>query len=102
MKNVSTNNYCPRLAFHLSSGKRSSEKEAPLSKEEKRLYEILQKVSGKTIIGGCIRVAMSKGSNVAFRKIVSELKEQLTDVPGCLKDIVSTRGIELIKESHNR
>lgn len=89
--------YCiPRLRLHLASG--AEKKEAPLSKTEKQLQILLSKVSNATILGECINIAIAKGTKTHLRKIISELKDQLRDVPDVLESVIGKKAIELLKK----
>jgi phosphotransferase system IIB component len=88
--------YCiPRLRVHMAS---FSKAETKLTKTERKLYQILSKTSTETILGECIRIALTKKSNEEFRKVVQQLKEQLRDAPALLCQILGDQAIELLKQ----
>jgi hypothetical protein len=88
--------YCiPRLLVHMESG---AQKEAPLTKTERGLRQVLSKTSTETILGECISIALTKKSNEEFRKVVQQLKEQLRDAPALLNEILGDQAIELLKQ----
>jgi hypothetical protein len=71
--------------------------EATISQTEKALRKELSKVNRKKFIGFCIADALETG-RPSFQQVISELKDQLRDLPESLDGIVSDRGIQLLKQ----
>jgi hypothetical protein len=88
--------YCiPRLLVHMDSG---AQKEAPLTKTERKLRKALSKTSRAPLLGACIHIALAKKSNAEFRKIIPQLKEQLRDAPALTCEVLGHDAVELLKQ----
>lgn len=74
----------------------STETDAPLSKEEKEIKQILENVPGKSVIGFCIRRAIYKSTDGNLRKLIRELKDQQSDAPKELEKVIGSRAMELL------
>lgn len=97
LTNYGSHNYfIPRLSFHLSAGKQISESKEGFTQAEKKLYQVLQKVSNRSIAGEYIKHGI-QGGVISFRKLVGELQDQLRDAPGSLEKIIGRDGIEALK-----
>lgn len=63
---------------------------------EQQFRKVLSQVNTKTFIGFCIAGALETGKP-SFETLVKELKDQLRDAPDSLKNVISDKGIELLK-----
>jgi hypothetical protein len=64
---------------------------------EKKLRKELSKVNTKKFVGFCISDALKTG-RPSFQQLISELKDQLRDVPHSLDSVVSEKAIQLLKQ----
>ncbi len=66
----------PRLVFHLGISSQKENKVVAISNDEQRLFKILSKTKGGTLIGISIRARLSSGGIRGFREMIKELNEQ--------------------------
>lgn len=64
---------------------------------EQQLREELSKVNRKKFFGFCIADALNTGQP-SFEKLISELKDQLRDAPESLSNVISEKGITILKQ----
>lgn len=67
-----------------------------LTQEEYEAYKILSKVPERTIAGAAIRFALDRPCRAAFRKLISELKDQCRDAPDGIKKVIGEDGYNAV------
>ena len=74
------------------------EKNAPLSKKERRAKRLLSKTDDKTLWGAAIRNTLDSGTVQDFRKLIQALHDQEADSPEVMKNILGPEAHEALMD----